>query len=119
MIWKQRKQVNVQLNLKVEADLNMTGQYDVKGTGLSMVKVTGGKHHYEKSYCWKLFLCFDSKVMARCLFLWSPFYWLARRSWLSSENMINCRINVCGWTSVKIREDEDGSGKLQLHIKVV
>ena len=47
MIWKQRKQVNVQLNLKVEADLNMTGQYDVKGTGLSMVKVTGGRHHFE------------------------------------------------------------------------
>ena len=48
MIWKQRKQVNVQLNFKVEADLNMTGQYDVKGTGLSMVKVTGGKHHFKK-----------------------------------------------------------------------
>ena len=54
MIWKQRKQVNVQLNLKVEADLNMTGQYDVKGTGLSMVKVTGGKHHFKNlELLWK------------------------------------------------------------------
>ena len=37
--------------------------------------------------------------MARCLFLWSPFYWLARRSWLSSENTIIC-CNWCDWVNL-------------------
>jgi len=32
---------DLRLVLQVEADLNMTGQYTVQGTGLSMVQVTG------------------------------------------------------------------------------